>query len=118
MLTAKLVFLVEGTKNFETMAIIANVEQIESGTHPNSLRYKILKDYNDLSEKKIKEIKFYINSGFFSSGTLYINDKAYAGLLSLSIDNSVIGMIYSNQAKYSDYKFLKENDYILDIRTV
>ena len=80
MLIAKLVFLVEGTKSFETMAIIANVEQIESGTHPNSLRYKILKDYNDLSEKKIKEIKFYINSGFFSSGTLYINDKSICRL--------------------------------------
>ena len=51
------------------MAIIANVEKIESGSIPNSHRFKILDDYNNLSEENLKKIDYYVKNSFFSSGT-------------------------------------------------
>ena len=49
MLTAKIAFLSSGAK---TIGIIANVERVKSGSIPNSYRFKLLDEYNDLNEKK------------------------------------------------------------------
>ena len=110
MLTATIVFLTDDVK---PMTIIANVEKIESGSIPNSHRFKILDDYNNLSEENLKKIDYYVKNSFFSSGTLYINDEAYLGVLSLSTEKKVLGIILG---RGDIYHSIQEANYILDIR--
>ena len=64
MLTVTIVFLTDDVK---PMAIKINVEEIESGFIPNSHRFKILDNYNDLSEENLKKIDYYVKNSFFSS---------------------------------------------------
>lgn len=110
MLTATIVFLTDDVK---PMTIIANVEKIESGSIPNSHRFKILDDYNNLSEENLKKIDYYVKNSFFSSGTLYINDEAYLGTLSLSTEKKILGIILGSGDIYHS---IQEANYILDIR--
>ena len=109
-LTATIVFLTDDVK---PMAIKINVEEIESGSIPNSYRFKILDEFNDLSEENLKKIDCYIKNSFFSSGTLYINDKIYLGTLSISTEKKVLTIILG---KEDTYYSIQEANYILDIR--
>ena len=110
MLTATIVFLTDDVK---PMAIKINVEEIESGSIPNSHRFKILDNYNDLSEESLKKIDYYIKNSFFSSGTLYINDKVFLGTLSISTEKKILGIILGSGDIYHS---IQEANYILDIR--
>jgi hypothetical protein len=110
MLTATIVFLTDDVK---PMAIKINVEEIESGSIPNSHRFKILDNYNDLSEESLKKIDYYIKNSFFSSGTLYINDKVFLGTLSISTEKKVLAIILGEEDTYYS---VQEANYILDIR--
>ncbi|CAN2327138.1 hypothetical protein NCTC15132_09805 [Fusobacterium sp. oral taxon C10] len=110
MLTAKIAFLSSGAK---TIGIIANVEKVKSGSIPNSYRFKLLDEYNDLNEKNLKLIDYYLQDSFFRSGTLYLDDEAYLGELTLSTETKILGIILG---KGNNYKSLEKASFILDLR--
>ncbi|MCL4591396.1 hypothetical protein [Fusobacterium nucleatum] len=110
MLTAKIAFLGSGVK---TIGIIANVERVKSGSIPNSYRFKLLDEYNNLNEGNLKLIDYYLQDSFFSSGTLYLNDEAYLGELTLSTKTKILGIILG---KGDNYKSLEKATFILDLR--
>jgi putative uncharacterized protein FNV2241 len=110
MLTAKIAFLGSGAK---TIGIIANVERVKSGSIPNSYRFKLLDEYNDLNEKNLKLIDYYLQDSFFRSGTLYLDDEAYLGKLTLSTETKILGIILG---KGNIYNSLEKASFILDLR--
>ena len=110
MLTVKIAFLSSAMK---TIGIIANVEKIESGSIPNSYRFKLLDEYNDLNKENLKLINYYLRDSFFRTGTLYLNDEAYLGELTLSIETKILGIILG---KGNNYKSLEKASFILDLR--
>lgn len=110
MLTAKIAFLGSGAK---TIGIIANVKRVKSGSIPNSYRFKLLDEYNDLNEKNLKLIEHYLQDSFFRSGTLYLDDEAYLGELTLSTETKILGIILG---KGNNYKSLEKASFILDLR--
>ena len=110
MLTAKIVFWASESK---MIGIIANVEKIKSGSIPNSYRFKLLDEYNDLNKENLKLINYYIRDSFFRTGTLYLNDEAYLGELTLSIETKILGIILG---KANNYKSLEKASFILDLR--
>lgn len=101
------------TEELEKVIFIAYAEKIESGSIPNSHRFKLLDEYNNFSEENLKIMKFYIKSSFFSSGTLYVNDEPYLGILSLSIETKILGIILG---RGENYHSSQEADFILDLR--
>lgn len=110
MLTAKIVFWGSESK---MIGIIANVEKIKSGSIPNSYRFKLLDEYNDLNKENLKLINYYLKDSFFRTGTLYLNDEAYLGELTLSIETKILGIILG---KGNNYKSLEKASFILDLR--
>lgn len=112
MKVAKIVFLAESGTSYKPMGITFNVEQIESGELSNSLRYKILDNFNDLSPENLKKLDYYINSGFFGTGTLQIDNKIFTGNLTLSIENKILGILTNDNKILS----LNEDSFIFDLR--
>lgn len=106
---AEIIFLTEEAK---IMNIILDVEFVKEDSLSKVLLYKVTTK-NKLDSNTIKEVEFYKNISFFSSGTLLINDVMYAGALYLSLETKTLSI---KPTIMDEYRTPEQSSYTLDIR--